>query len=103
MTIAEAVEIVKNPTELDPWGYEIGNAVDVIVAEYLRLTDPTPLTVELIEKELGKPQYEWCWKVGRDRIVYSKFADRVDVNGSLVITTLGDLRWIVAKMRGGGE
>lgn len=101
MTIAEAVEIRRNwqqhPAD------RVNTADHVIVREYLRLTDPTPLTREVIENELGEPLYEWCWKVGRARITYSKWSGRVDLNGSLALTTLGDLRWLVAKLRGGGE
>ncbi len=51
MTIAEAVEIFKNGYHA---GVEYDDAACVLADAYLRLTDPTPLTVELIEKELGE-------------------------------------------------
>ncbi len=106
MNIAEAVEIVKNPTGIDPWGYEMDNAVDTIVAEYLRLTDPTPLTVELIEKELGEPRERWprsCgWRIEGNEVRFT-CDNKLFVNGSSFywIKTLGDLRWLVSKLRGG--
>lgn len=76
------------------------SACRVLANEYLRLTDTTPLTVELIEKELGKPDRFGQWKVGDTYIGWNTMFKCANVYG-FTFTTLGHLRQIVAMLRGG--
>ncbi len=104
MTIAEAVEIFKNGYHA---GVEYDDAACVLADAYLRLTDPTPLTRELIEAELGEPRERWprsCgWRIEGNEVRFT-CDNKLFVNGSSFywIKTLGDLRWLVSKLRGGG-
>lgn len=108
MTIEEAVEIYRK----QPHQKSISESIQAsakLADQYIRLTDPTPLTRELIEKELGKPDHVFApsksveWTIGRHgvRWYYNRLLlDRLDLK---FITTLGDLRQIVRMLRGGGN
>lgn len=77
-----------------------------LAAEYLRLTDPTPLTRELIEKELGpfveSDECSYWWFIGRRELGFCVIGPQLDADGLLVDKpTLGHLRWLVAMLRGG--
>lgn len=81
-----------------------------MAAKYKWLTDPAPLTVELIEQELGLPDqrsdYGSCiWKNVNGNEVYYRHDNKLFVNGSTLfwVKTLGHLRHIVAMLRGGGK
>lgn len=115
MTIDEAAKLLRDFHSGMPTSYtyevreNMNEAKNILVAEYLRLTDPTPLTRELIEKELGKPDHVFApsksveWTIGRHgvRWYYNRLLlDRLDLK---FITTLGDLRQIVRMLRGGGN
>lgn len=98
MTIDEAVEIRQLR------GDAMHGAADkVLSAAYLWLTDPTPLTVELIEAELGKCQYHgymggehWSWMNAE----VTKFADENFARSRhLKMYCIGDLRQIVSMLR----
>ena len=108
MTIDEAVEIRRKYDDgADVRPSQLAAAEATIVTEYLWLTDPTPLTVELIERELGFPERSseivTTWRVTRT-IAVSLDDDRLFVNEQIVSQepTLGDLRQIV-RMLGGGK
>ncbi len=97
MTIAEAVEIARSKTS---YKTEWDEAVSAIVNRYLWLTNPTPLTRELIEAELGELEDDGVWFVGGACIVGFDDAKAVYCK-EIKLTTLGDLRWLVSKLRGG--
>jgi hypothetical protein len=98
MTIDEAVEIRRN------WQHypadRVNTADHVIVQDYFWLTDPTPLTRELIEKELGKPDKYGRWRVGECCLGWNTSWKHARCNG-MTFTTLGRLRQIVAMLRNG--
>ncbi len=104
MTIAEAVEIETGQNQIVRKGH-VAIAKQVIVDRYLWLTDPKPLTVAVIEKELGEPVSRHggraFWMVG-DRMFSFCGGDIYLMN--VVISrpsTLGHLRQVVAMMKGG--
>lgn len=106
MNIAEAVEIRNAATGTHPI-YLRYEAEQTIIDRYLWLTDPTPLTRELIEKELGEPVSRHggraFWMVG-DRMFSFCGGDIYLMN--VVISrpsTLGHLRQVVAMMKGGAK
>ena len=94
MTIEEAVEIFKTGHA----GALFDDACHVLADAYVRLTDPTPLTVEVIERELGPADKLGQWKVGDQYIGWNTPFRCANVNG-FTFTTLGDLRQIVAMLR----
>lgn len=100
MTIDEAVEMMKSDSETS-----IGQdfiARSILANEYLRLTDPTPLTRELIEAELGScTDYENVWSVNQSYVRWCPVFKRATTHG-LSVSTLGHLRQTVAMLRGGG-
>lgn len=106
MNIDEAVNDFEQWKGIDARKY--CSAAIVLANEYLRLTDPTPLTVELIEAELGKPDQRsdhgsCIWKNVNGNEVQYRYDNKLFVNGSSFywIKTIGELRWLVAKLRGG--
>lgn len=99
MTIDEAVEIETGQNQIVRKGDD-AIAKQVIVDRYLWLTDHTPLTVAVIEKELGEPDQYGRWAVGNYVIRWNSVWRHAKCEG-FRFTTLGDLRWIVAKLRGG--
>lgn len=102
MNIAEAVEIRNAATGTHPV-YLRYEAEQTIIDRYLWLTDPTPLTREVIEKELGScTDYENVWSVNQSYIRWCPVLKRATAHG-LSVSTLGQLRQIVSILRGGGK
>lgn len=89
----------------DKFGFGLAEPYEVAAA-YLHLTDPTPLTRELIEAELGKPCEA---KSDGVAVAWSGHSLYLGVDGSFCLnyrriankTTLGQLRQLVAILRGG--
>lgn len=103
MTIAEAVEIVKSDS-VPSLGQDF-IARSILADAYLRLTDATPLTRELIEKELGAGDlrctakgYSLSWF---EHAIIKYQGEPCARCGPLRLTTLGDLRHIVRMLRRG--
>lgn len=102
MNIAEAVEIVRSGGT----DCEREDAYATLAYEYLHYFDPTPLTVELIEQELG-PAIRvdgWLhyWKVNGREFAFDGDAIVVNLYTFFLHATLGDLRSIVRMLRKGG-
>ena len=97
MTIEKAVETLRSFQLHDP--SDIAEAETVLSAEYLRLTDPTPLTVEVIGRELGPiNKSSQSWLVAGHAIVWASNFKLATVRGGW-LHTIGDLRQIVAMLR----
>jgi len=95
MTIEEAVEIFKTGHA----GALFDDACHVLADAYVRLTDPTPLTVEVIGRELGPiNKSSQSWLVAGHAIVWASNFKLATVRGGW-LHTIGDLRQIVAMLR----
>jgi hypothetical protein len=106
MTVDEAIEKYKLDKRV---GVRVcdgksRDAIEILAREYVNLTDPTQLTLDLVKREIGDPQYsnnqwsKWCfcavWMYFEHNDTHLKFIDI-----PLQVSTLGDLRWIASNLR----
>lgn len=112
MTIDEAAKLLRDfhsgpiASYTHEVRYKLQEARSILAAEYLRLTDPTPITAELVEQELGKPDRIFIptksmeWKIGRHGILWYSNRILIDMHDLKIIDTLGDQRQIVGILKG---
>lgn len=98
MTIDEAIEIVRNERTVSI--ETARGAMATLAQAYLDENDPTPLTVELIEREIGASididDHFWITETSHiDWVYFGMYARYCGIK----LTTLGDLRQIVAMLR----